>query len=78
MTDNKASARTISKKKTNEFEVLVKVNMKRAYFSALEFLGSHHAVMDVSQEAFIRAYHNFNKYDTKRNFFTWYYKILKI
>ena len=77
MMDNKVSARTISKKKTKEFEVLVKDNMKRAYFSALGFLGSHDAAMDVSQEAFIRAYRNFNKYDTKRSFFTWYYKILR-
>ena len=77
MMDKKLSARTISKNKTKEFEVLVKDNMKRAYFSALGFLGSHDAAMDVSQEAFIRAHRNFNKYDTKRNFFTWYYKILR-
>ena len=75
--DKKLSAGTISKNKTKEFDVLVKDNMKRAYFSALGFLGSHDAAMDVSQEAFIRAYRNFNKYDTKRNFFTWYYKILR-
>jgi len=77
MMDKKVSAQTISKNKTKEFEVLVKDNMKRAYFSALGFLGSHDAAMDVSQEAFIRAYRNFNGYDTKRNFFTWYYKILR-
>ena len=77
MIDKKLSAGTISKNKTKEFEVLVKDNMRRAYFSALGFLGSHDAAMDVSQEAFIRAYQNFNKYDEKRNFFTWYYKILR-
>jgi RNA polymerase sigma-70 factor (ECF subfamily) len=77
MMDKKLSAGTISKNKTKEFDVLVKDNMKRAYFSALGFLGSPDAAMDVSQEAFIRAYHNFNKYDEKRNFFTWYYKILR-
>lgn len=77
MMDIIVNAGTISKKKSKEFEVLVKDNMKRAYFSALGFLGSHDAAMDVSQEAFIRAYRNFNKYDTKRNFFTWYYKILR-
>ena len=75
--DKKLSAGTISKNKTKEFDVLVKDNMKRAYFSALGFLGSHDAAMDVSQEAFIRAYRSFNTYDTKRNFFTWYYKILR-
>lgn len=60
-----------------EFEVLVKQNMKRAYFVALGFLGSHDSAMDISQEAFIRAYRNFDKFDKNRNFFTWYYKILK-
>jgi RNA polymerase sigma-70 factor (ECF subfamily) len=75
MMEKKASALTISR--TKEFEVLVKDNMRRAYFSALGFLGSHDAAMDVSQEAFIRAYRNFDKYDKKRNFFTWYYKILR-
>ncbi len=77
MMDKEINVRTITKKKTKEFEVLVKENMKRAYFSALGFLRSHDAAMDVSQEAFIRAYRNFNTYDTKRNFFTWYYKILR-
>jgi len=77
MMDNKISAGTISKNKTKEFEVLVKDNMKRAYFSALGFLGSHDAAMDISQEAFMRAYRNFNKYDLQRNFFPWYYKILR-
>ncbi len=52
--------------------------MKRAYFSALGFLRSHDAAMDVSHEAFIREYRNFNKYNTKINIFAWYYKILKI
>jgi len=58
--------------------VLVKDNMKRAYFSALGFLRSHDAAMDVSHEAFIREYRNFNKYNTTINIFAWYYKILKI
>ncbi len=77
MMDKEINVRTITKKKTKEFEVLVKDNMKRAYFSALGFLGSHDAAMDISQEAFIRTYSNFKNYDTKRNFFTWYYKILR-
>ena len=60
-----------------EFELLVKANMRRAYFTALGILGSHDAAMEISQEAFIRAYKHFNKFDRDRNFFTWYYKILK-
>lgn len=67
----------LNKEQVNEFEQLVKQNMKRAYFVALGFLGSHDSAMEVSQEAFIRAYRHFNKFDKSRNFFTWYYKILK-
>jgi RNA polymerase sigma-70 factor, ECF subfamily len=60
-----------------EFEKLVKANMKRAYFTALGILGAHDAAMELSQEAFIRVFKNFGKYDRSRNFFTWYYRILK-
>lgn len=60
-----------------EFEMLVKQNMKRAYFSALGLLGSHDAAMDVTQEAFIRAYRNFKSFNDEKKFFTWYYSILK-
>ena len=60
-----------------EFEMLVKQNMKRAYFSALGLLGSHDAAMDVTQEAFIRAYRNFKSFNGEKKFFTWYYSILK-
>lgn len=67
----------LNKEQVSEFEQLVKQNMKRAYFVALGFLGSHDSAMEVSQEAFIRAYRHFNKFDKSRNFFTWYYKILK-
>ena len=59
------------------FEALVKQNMKRAYFTALGFVGSHDAALDLSQEAFIRAYKNFSKFNRKKKFFTWYYRILK-
>lgn len=61
----------------DEFSILVKLNMKRAYFSALGILGSHDDAMDISQDAFIQAFKNFNKYDRAKPFFTWYYKILK-
>jgi RNA polymerase sigma-70 factor, ECF subfamily len=67
----------LNKEQISEFERLVKQNMKRAYFVALGFLGSHDSAMEVSQEAFIRAYRHFNKFDKSRNFFTWHYKILK-
>ncbi len=63
--------------RTIEFEKIVKANMKRAYFTALGLLGSHDDAMDASQQAFIKAYNHFDKFDASKNFFTWYYKILK-
>lgn len=51
--------------------------MKRAYYSALVIVGNHDDAMELSQQAFIRAYDNYSKYDPERKFFTWYYKILR-
>lgn len=56
---------------------LVKKYMKRAYYTALGFIGSHEAALDLSQEAFIRAYRAIHKLDADRKFYTWYYQILK-
>jgi len=67
----------LTKEEMLEFENNVKLNMKRAYFTALGFLGSHDSAMDMSQEAFIRAYRSYKKFDHTKNFFTWYYKILR-
>lgn len=60
-----------------EFEIFVKENMRRAYYVALGFLGSHDLAMEASQKAFIRAYKHFKKFDRSKKFFTWYYKILR-
>ncbi len=72
-----AAAPALSNEQKSEFEELVKLNMKRAYFTALGILGNHDAAMEISQEAFLRAFKNFHRYDKKRKFFSWYYKILK-
>jgi len=59
------------------YGVLVKKNMKRAYFTALGLTGYHESALDMSQEAFVRAYRSINKFETKRGFFPWYYQILR-
>ncbi len=56
---------------------LVEKYMKRAYFTALGLVGSHEVALDLSQDAFVRAYRSINKLDTDRKFFTWYYQILR-
>ena len=56
---------------------LVQKYMKRAYFTALGLVGSHEGALDLSQEAFVRAYRSIRKMDVERKFFTWYYQILR-
>ena len=59
------------------YGVLVKKYMKRAYFTALGLVGSHEGAIDLSQEAFVRAYRSLDKLDPDKKFFTWYYRILR-
>jgi len=56
---------------------LVKKYMQRAYFVALGLVGSHDGALDLSQDAFVRAYRSIHKLDPNRKFFTWYYQILR-
>lgn len=59
------------------FGVIVRRHMKRAYYAALAIVGEHHEAMDLSQEAFVRAYKGIRKFDTSMAFFPWFYRILK-
>ena len=59
------------------FEVLVNRYMKDAYFIALGLVGNREDAMDLSQEAFIRAYRNIKHVKPDRRFFPWFYQILK-
>ncbi len=59
------------------YGMLVNKYMKRAYFAALGLTGSHDSALDLSQEAFVRAYRAIDKLDANRKFYTWYYQILR-
>lgn len=59
------------------FGVVVSKNMKRAYFTALGLVGNHADALDLSQEAFVRAYRALPRFDLQQRFFTWYYRILR-
>lgn len=59
------------------FGVLVERHMKRAYYTALALTGSHEDALDLSQEAFVRAYQAIGRFKIgTARFFTWYYRIL--
>lgn len=59
------------------FGIIVQKYMKHAYYIALGLVGSEAAAMDLSQEAFVRAFYALKKFDPDKKFFTWYYQILK-
>ena len=59
------------------FGVLVKRYMRRAYYVALGFVGSHEDALDLSQDAFVRSYRSINRFEAGKQFFTWYYQILR-
>ena len=59
------------------FGELVEKHMKRAYYAALAFVGSHDDALDISQEAFARAFDSRAKLDPKRPFYPWVYQILR-
>ena len=59
------------------YQEIVVRHMQSAYYVALAFIHNHQDALDISQEAFIRAFRKIKKFDTKRPFFPWFYRILK-
>ena len=51
--------------------------MKDAYFIALGLVGNRDDALELSQEAFLRAYCNINHLNPKGRFFPWFYQILR-
>jgi RNA polymerase sigma-70 factor (ECF subfamily) len=59
------------------FGELVQRYMRRAYFAALGFVGSPEDAMDLSQDAFARAFRARNRINPDMQFYTWFYQILR-
>ncbi len=51
--------------------------MRRAYYVALGLTGSHDDALDLSQEAFVRAYRARASLDPDRPFYAWLYQIVR-
>jgi RNA polymerase sigma-70 factor, ECF subfamily len=62
---------------TAAFGALVTRYMRQAYFSAIGLVGSREDALDLSQEAFARAFHARKTIDPDRPFYAWYYTILR-
>ena len=59
------------------FGVLIDRYMRRAYVHALGIVGSREDALDLSQEAFVRAYRARHTLDPDRAFYAWLYQILR-
>lgn len=61
----------------NAFGELVNRHMQRAYYIALGLTGSHEDALDLSQEAFARAFRARASLDPDRPFYAWLYQIVR-
>lgn len=59
------------------FGELVTRYMQRAYYTALGLIGTHEDALDLSQEAFARAFRARASIDPDRPFFPWLYQIIR-
>lgn len=59
------------------FELIVKRHMKDAYLIALGLVGNREDALELSQEAFSRAYQHYDTLHSKGKFFPWFYQILR-
>jgi len=59
------------------FDLLVKRHLPSVFTFAFSYVGSQDVAEDVTQDAFIKAWHNLKKFDTGKNFKTWIFSITK-
>lgn len=67
----------VKKGNKEAYGVIVKKYMKSAYYIALSFVHNHQDALDLSQEAFIKAFRKIKRFDTEKTFFPWFYKLMK-
>lgn len=59
-----------------EFEQLFQRSQRRAYNLAYRLTGNVTDAEDVTQDAYVRAWHNFDSYDSSRSFEGWLFRII--
>ncbi len=58
------------------YAILVSRYERRAYWVAYKLVGNPEDSRDIAQEAFIRVFRSIERFDIKRNFYTWLYQIV--
>ncbi|MCP4659339.1 MAG: sigma-70 family RNA polymerase sigma factor [bacterium] len=75
--DERALRERAQRGDTVAFGLLVEGTMRRAYHVALGLVGSREDALDLSQDAFVRAFRARRSLDPARPFYPWYYQILR-
>lgn len=73
----KEALEAVQQGRREAYEIIVVRYMKSAYYIALGFVHNHQDALDISQEAFIRAFRKIKRFDTQKPFFPWFYKLMK-
>jgi len=63
--------------KSDRYRLLVEKYKTRAYYAALMYSGNQDDALDLSQEAFYRAFKAIKSFELGKNFYTWLYQILR-
>jgi RNA polymerase sigma-70 factor (ECF subfamily) len=69
--------KVVQKGDKDAYQEIVVRYMQSAYYIALGFVHNQQDALDISQDAFIRAFRRIKRFDTEKPFFPWFYKILK-
>ncbi len=59
------------------YGLIVKRYMHSAYYIALGFVHNQQDALDISQDAFVKAFRKIKSYKTERPFFPWFYRLMK-
>jgi RNA polymerase sigma-70 factor (ECF subfamily) len=67
----------VKKGDKDAYGLIVKRYMHSAYYIALGFVHNQQDALDVSQEAFIKAFRKIKMFDTSLPFFPWFYRLMR-
>lgn len=61
---------------TRAFDALMKKYKERAVRAVYAVVGNYEDAKDIAQEAFVKAYRSLGQFQSRAQFFTWFYRIL--
>jgi len=67
----------VKKGDKDAYGLIVKRYMHSAYYIALGFVHNQQDALDISQEAFIKAFRKIKLFDTRLPFFPWFYRLMR-